>query len=66
MPPATRCYRDATSAPSTAGPATRPQVARVEIARKLAEAIWHMLTREQPFAPARPPTQRSGRMTTLD
>jgi len=33
------------------------KVARVEVARKLAEAIWHMLTRTQPFrpAPARPP-----------
>jgi transposase len=28
------------------------KVARVVIARKLAEAIWHMLTRNQPFAPA--------------
>jgi transposase len=28
------------------------KVARVDIARKLAEAIWHMLTRNQPFAPA--------------
>ena len=30
------------------------KVARVEIARKLAEAIWYMLTRKQPFAPAGP------------
>jgi transposase len=29
-----------------------PRVAQVTIARKLAEAIWHMLTRNQPFAPA--------------
>jgi transposase len=28
------------------------KVARIDIARKLAEAIWHMLTRNQPFAPA--------------
>lgn len=28
------------------------KVARVDIARKLAEAIWHMLTRNEPFAPA--------------
>jgi transposase len=28
------------------------KVARVDIARKLTEAIWHMLTRNQPFAPA--------------
>jgi len=30
------------------------KVARVEVARKLAEAIWYMLTRKQPFAPAGP------------
>jgi len=29
-----------------------PRVAQVEIARELAKAIWHMLTRQQPFAPA--------------
>lgn len=29
------------------------KVARVEVARKLAEAIWHMLTKSEPFAPAR-------------
>ena len=29
-----------------------PRVARVELARKLAEAIWYMLTTSQPFAPA--------------
>ena len=28
------------------------KVARVDIARKLAEAIWYMLTRGQSFAPA--------------
>jgi len=28
------------------------KVAQVDIARRLAEAIWHMLTRSQPFAPA--------------
>jgi transposase len=33
------------------------KVARVEVARKLAEAIWYMLTRHQPFAPARPPAR---------
>jgi transposase len=27
------------------------KVAQVDLARKLAEAIWHMLTRNQPFAP---------------
>ena len=30
------------------------KVARVEVARKLAEAIWYMLTRREPFAPAGP------------
>jgi transposase len=29
-----------------------PKVAQVDIARRLAEAIWYMLTRHQPFAPA--------------
>ena len=29
-----------------------PKVAQIELSRKLAEAIWHMLTRNQPFAPA--------------
>jgi transposase len=29
-----------------------PKVAQIEIARKLAQAIWHMLTRNRPFAPA--------------
>jgi transposase len=28
------------------------RVAQVDLARKLAEAIWHMLTRNRPFAPA--------------
>jgi len=28
------------------------KVAQVELARRLAEAIWHMLSRNQPFAPA--------------
>lgn len=30
------------------------KIARIEIARRLAEAIWYMLTRSQPFAPAGP------------
>jgi transposase len=29
-----------------------PKVAQVELARRLAEAIWHMLTHDRPFAPA--------------
>jgi hypothetical protein len=31
------------------------KVARVDIARELATAIWHMLTKREPFAPGRPP-----------
>jgi transposase len=30
------------------------KVARVDIARRLTEAIWHMLTRDQAFSPAGP------------
>ena len=30
------------------------KVARVDIARRLAEANWHMLTKGEPFAPAGP------------
>ena len=29
-----------------------PKVAQVDLARRLAEAIWHMLTTNKPFAPA--------------
>ena len=29
-----------------------PKVAAIVVARKLSEAIWHMLTRNQPFAQA--------------
>jgi transposase len=32
-----------------------PKVANVDTARRLAQAIWHMLTRNQPFAPAGAP-----------
>jgi len=31
------------------------KVAQIDIARRLAEAIWHMLTRNQPFAPTSAP-----------
>jgi transposase len=31
------------------------KIAQVQLARTLAEAIWHMLTRDQPFAPAGAP-----------
>jgi transposase len=29
-----------------------PKVAQIDLSRKLTEAIWQMLTRNQPFAPA--------------
>ncbi len=29
-----------------------PKVAQIDLARQLTEAIWYMLTRNQPFAPA--------------
>jgi transposase len=32
-----------------------PKVAQIQLARTLTEAIWHMLTRNQPFAPAGAP-----------
>jgi transposase len=32
------------------------KIAAIEIARRLSEAIWHMLTTNQPFAPAGAPT----------
>lgn len=32
------------------------KVARVEVARDLAQAIWHMLTKGEPFAPQVPPS----------
>lgn len=31
-----------------------PSIARLQLARDLATAIWHMLTKDQPFAPAGP------------
>lgn len=33
------------------------KVARVDIARELASAIWHMLTKREPFHPGRPPVR---------
>ncbi len=33
-----------------------PRIARVEVARSLATAIWHMLRKGEPFAPAAGPT----------
>ena len=35
------------------------KVARVDLARRLAEAIWHMLMTGQPFAPAGAPSRRA-------
>ena len=32
-----------------------PKVAQIDLSRKLTEAIWHMLTNNQPFAPAGAP-----------
>jgi transposase len=32
------------------------KVAQIQLARALTEAIWHMLTRNQPFAPAGAPS----------
>jgi transposase len=29
-----------------------PKVAQIDLSRRLTEAIWHMLTRDEPFAPA--------------
>ena len=52
------CYHDHYQATKRRlGRQRGPAVARVEIARKLSEAIWHMLTTQAPFRPARP-TQR--------
>jgi transposase len=31
------------------------EVAQIDLSRRLTEAIWHMLTRNQPFAPAGAP-----------
>jgi transposase len=49
------CYRDHYQhTKQRLGRQRGARVARVEVARKLTEAIWHLLTRSQPFAPARP------------
>jgi transposase len=48
-------YRDHYLATKTRlGKQRGAKVARVEVARKLTEAIWHMLATQQPFAPAGP------------
>jgi transposase len=38
-----------------------PKVARIEVARRLAEAIWYMLTRRQPFHPHIAPPSKTRR-----
>jgi transposase len=49
------CYRDQYEATKTRlGRQRGSKVARVEVARKLTQAIWHMLTTQAPFRPARP------------
>jgi transposase len=51
-----RLYRDRYQATKRRlGRQRGPKVAQIDIARRLAEAIWHMLTRNQPFAPAGAP-----------
>jgi transposase len=51
-----RLYRDRYQRTKTRlGRQRGPKVAQVDLARRLAEAIWHMLTRNQPFAPAGAP-----------
>jgi transposase len=48
-----RVYRDRYQRTKTrVGKQRGAKVAQVDLARRLAEAIWHMLTRNQPFAPA--------------
>ena len=45
-------YASATSATrSASGKQRGARVAQVDLARKLTEAIWHMLTTNQPFDP---------------
>ena len=52
-PSSTPSTGTATSAPRPASGRQRgAKVAQIDIARRLTEAIWHMLTRNQPFAPA--------------
>ena len=48
-------YRSATSATSAAGPQRGAKVAQIDIARKLTEAIWHMLTNNNPSHPTTAP-----------
>jgi transposase len=50
--PAYRARHDRTRA--RLGRQRGPKVARIDTARRLTEAIWHMLTKGEPFAPAGP------------
>jgi transposase len=51
-----RRYRDRYQATKArVGPQRGPKVAQIQLARTLTEAIWHMLTRNQKFAPAGAP-----------
>jgi transposase len=46
-------YRDLAARKAAQYPGPRgTKIANIAVGRKLAEAIWHMLTRDQPFAPA--------------
>jgi transposase len=46
-------YRDRYQAiKARAGRQRGPKVAQIDLARRLAHAIWHMLTRNESFAPA--------------
>lgn len=52
----TPCYRTRYQAiKKRLGPQRGGKVAAIEVARKLAEAIWYMLVRHRPFAPAGAP-----------
>ena len=52
-PARTPLYRDRYQQTKTRlGKQRGAKVAQIDLARRLAEAIWHMLTRDQPFAPA--------------
>jgi transposase len=49
------CYRDRYERTKhRLGRQRGAKVARVDIARQLSEAIWHLLTKNEPFAPAGP------------
>ena len=43
-----------------------PKVAQIDRSRKRTEAIWHMLTRNQPFAPAGARFRRAARRLSLE